>query len=172
MCLVPQENGTYEISWADFLGVENPPEKFYDWYTFDNEGAVYEAYVLTGYSFVPNGASKNKQATYISTFMEKTETGFTESFDPVNESGCIMQSRWDFTGTSTANKWDAGQQIYRHKRMFIPAVTTDFDDGYDVVVAKSKIRGRGKALQLKFSSEEGKDMRLSGWSIISYAGLS
>jgi len=169
MTLVPVA-GAWEVSWADQLGLEDAPDKFYDWHSFDNVGVAYDAYILTGYNFAPNGPSKAKQATYVTTFMEKTETGFTVDFDPLNESGCIMQGRWDFTGTATANKWDAGQQIYRHKRQFIPESILDFDDGYDVVVCKNKVRGRGKALQLKFTSEVGKDMRLAGWSIIGYGG--
>ena len=53
--------------------------------------------------------------------------------------------------------------------MFIPS-TTSFDDGYPVVTAKSKLRGRGRALQLKFTANPDKDMVLLGWSIPVYGG--
>jgi len=170
MTVVPEGGGSYEVSWADMLGTQDAPYKFYDWYSFNNTGVSYDSYVLTGYFFGPGGPSKKAQTTYITTYMHKTETGFTEEYDPVNESGCLMQSRWDFTNTTTGNKWDAGQQIYRHTRMFIPSVTTDFDDGNAIVICKNKVRGRGRALQLKFTGETGKDLQLAGWSVVVYGG--
>ena len=75
-----------------------------------------------------------------------------------------MQSRWDFTDNSYANKWSTEQQIYKQQRVFLAAPGADFDDGYPLVVAKSKLRGRGKSVQFKFTSEEVKDMQLVGWS--------
>jgi hypothetical protein len=50
--------------------------------------------------------------------------------------------------------------------LFIDDGSIGFDNGFPLVVAKSKVRGRGKVLQLKFESEDGKDMQLAGWSIL------
>lgn len=164
-------NGSvWNTTFADTLTSDDAPAKFYDWYSFDSVGVSYSSYILTGYSFDPTGPSKKHQSTYITTFMEKTETGFTVDYDPLNESSCIMQTRWDFTGTTTAGKWDAGQQVYRHTRNFIPSTIADYDDGYDVVVTKNKVRGRGRSLQLKFSAEADYDMKLLGWSVPTYGG--
>jgi hypothetical protein len=95
--------------------------------------------------------------------MERTETGFDASYNDLNSSSCTMQTRWDFTDSANANKWDDGQEVYRHTRMYIPS-TFDFDDGYPVVITKNKIRGRGRALQIKFTADEDYDMRILGWS--------
>ena len=50
--------------------------------------------------------------------------------------------------------------------MYIPTGAADkFDTGEAVVVTKNKLRGSGKTLSLKIQSEEGKDMKLLGWSV-------
>lgn len=160
---------TYEITFADFLTLNNAPAKFYDWYSYNNTGTSYEAFVETGYAMAPNGGSKKKQAMYITTFLERTETAFDDSFNPVNESSCTMYGKWDFTDVDTANKWTSGQEVYRHTRMFIPSTTT-FDDGYPLVITKNKMRGRGRALQLRFEASADYDMRLVGWSVVFVGG--
>lgn len=166
---VVPDGAVFEVAFSDFLNEREAPTKFYDWYSYDTVGVPFDAYLLTGYSFAPNGPSKMKQGLYIITYMERTETGFDVDYDPINESSCTLQGRWDFTDNANPGKWDAGQEVYRHKRMFIPS-TSSFDDGYPVVVAKSKIRGRGRALQLKFTADQDKDMIVLGWSVPVYGG--
>jgi hypothetical protein len=166
---VVPDSTVFEVSFADFLNDRDAPTRFYDWWNYDSVGASFDAYLLTGYSFAPNGPSKSKQATYIITFLERTETGFDVDSNPLNESSCTLQARWDFTDNANPGKWTPGEEVYRHRRMFIPS-STDFDDGYPVVVAKSKIRGRGKALQLKYTADVDKDMVIMGWSVPMYGG--
>ena len=164
--LVPS-GSNYEITFSDFLNERNAPNKWRDWYNYNSTGVTYSSYLLTGYNFAPNGPSKRKQSQYITVYMERTETGFDASYNDLNSSSCTMQTRWDFTDSANANKWDAGQEVYRHTRMYIPS-TTDFDDGYPVVITRNKIRGRGRALQLKFTANEDYDMRILGWSNLLY----
>ncbi len=168
LTVVP-ETTTYEVTFSDFLTTNDAPNKFYDWYSFNSVGVSYDSFVLTGYNFEPNGGAKKKQALYITCMLERTETGFDVNFDPLNESSCTMQTRWDFTDSADTGKWDAGQEVYRHTRMFIPNGTS-FDDGYPVVITKNKVRGRGRALQLKFTADPDYDMRLIGWSAIMMGG--
>ena len=168
LTIVP-DAGTYEVSFSDLLTLNNAPSKFYDWYSYNNVGVSYSSFVETGYALAPNGGSKKKQAMYITTFLERTETAFDEDFNPINESSCTMYGKWDFTDADTANKWTSGQEVYRHTRMFIPS-TTSFDDGYPLVITKNKMRGRGRALQLRFEAAADYDMRLVGWSVVFVGG--
>lgn len=55
--------------------------------------------------------------------------------------------------TSASNKFSEEVQVYRYR------------NGYLVAIAKNKVRGRGRALQLRFTSEPGKDFNLLGWGI-------
>lgn len=168
LTVVP-DSSVFEITFADFLTTEDAPNKFYDWYSFDDTGVAQTCYLITGYSFAPNGPSKGKQSSYCTVYMERTETGFDIDDNPLNESSCTLQSRWDFTDSVNANKWDGGQEVYRHRRMFVPSGAT-FDDGYPVVITKNKLRGRGKALQLKFTADPDYDMRILGWTMFLYGG--
>ena len=75
-----------------------------------------------------------------------------------------MQSRWDFTDNVYPGKWADEVQVYRQLRAFFTAGAGPFDDGYPLVITKNKLRGRGKAVQFKFASEAGKDMKIVGWT--------
>lgn len=158
-------------SFADFENTRNANTKFKDFYSnssdpqghFD-DAVEATAYVITGYNLAEVGPARSKTGQYLSVFMNKTETAFDNNTQAVNESSCWMQTRWDFTNLSTANKWSDEVQVYRQPRIFLASPNTTFDDGYALVVSKNKLRGRGKAIQMKFRSEEGKDMQLVGWS--------
>lgn len=81
-------------------------------------------------------------------------------------SSCFLTSKWDWTGTGSANRWSEPQQVYRLRQPFFPEdENTPFDYDYTVVETKNKIRGKGKSLSLRFESEPGKDFQLLGWSI-------
>lgn len=55
--------------------------------------------------------------------------------------------------TSASNKFSRQFQAYRYR------------DGYLVAISKNKVRGKGRTLQIRFESEEGKDFQLLGWGI-------
>jgi hypothetical protein len=111
-----------------------------------------------------NGPARSKTGQYLTVFMKRTETAFDDNAEPLNESGCLMQTRWDFTDNAYAGKWQDPVQVYKQRRLFLADAGDPFDDGYPLVVSRSKLRGRGKAVQFKFASEEGKDMQIVGWT--------
>lgn len=150
----------YGITFGDMLG-----DRYRDWYTYNSVGAAFDSYIVTGYNVAGNGPARSKTASYLTAFMKKTETGLDDNGSPINESSVKMQTRWDFTNTTFSNKWSDGVQVYRILRPLYYAAPTSFETGYPLVVTKNKIRGRGKALQIKFSAEDGKAMHLYGWSM-------
>jgi hypothetical protein len=164
MALHPVTSNNYSVTFADFENVRTTTTKFKDWYSYNNAGVESNAYFITGYDMGAVGPARVKTAQYITTFMKRTETSFDANTNPINESGCLMQTRWDFTDNTYAGKWQAEVEVYRQLRPYFAEPLTTFDDGYPLVVNKNKVRGRGKALQLKFSSEAGKDMQMVGWT--------
>lgn len=82
------------------------------------------------------------------------------------ESGCIMNTRWDWANATSSGKISNDYQIYRGDRLHL---VTDPDNpeatGLPVLVSKNKTKGRGRALQLRFTSETGKDLELYGWAV-------
>lgn len=159
--------GTFYVTMSGFDTVSVAPNKFRDWHSRDSVGATYEGFILPGYDFGEGvGADKNFQALYVLVYMRRSETGVDSNGDPINPSSCMMQGRWDWTDSATPNRWSAEQQVYRHTRLFLPAVpSASFDDGFATVVTKNKVRGKGRTLQLKFTSEEDNDMQLLGWAV-------
>lgn len=152
-------------AFADFYTTENSPDKFYDWHSVDGVGAEFRSSVETSYIPHATGFAKRGQSAYVTVFMERTETDIDANGDAVNASSCMLRAKWDFTDSTAANKWSAEQEVYRLPRLFLDDGSDIFDNGYPLVVTKNKVRGRGRALQLKFSDSAGKDMRLAGWSV-------
>lgn len=143
--------------------------KFKDWESVNNVGEDASAYIITGYTTLKE-SQREKANPYITFYFRKSETGFTLSGDElvaVNPSSCLIQAQWDWTNSANSNRWSRSFQAYRHKRVYFPTGIDDtFDDGNSVVVTKNRLRGYGKALSLKLSTEPSKDCQILGWSQI------
>lgn len=142
---------------------------FFDWVTKDTVGVDYSSYIITGYE-LGGDIMRNKQIVYLDTYLSRTETEWSQTengdYILINPSSCFMQAMWDWTDTVTSNRWSSNQQVYRFNRMILPdANNLTFDNGFTVIISKNKVRGYGKALSLKFSSDSGKDFDILGWAI-------
>jgi hypothetical protein len=156
--------------------------------TFQDWGDTsYDSFLETGYMSEGDSA-RTKRATYLVTHFNRTETGFEEingELEALNPSGCLVQAKWSYSEAlptnpldsgsgqfgkvynATTGLWEAGGfQAYRFIRNYVPANVNDsFDYGESVITTKNKLRGKGKALRLKFSSDEDKDFQLLGWTM-------
>ena len=153
--------GTRKLTFSDYSTTRTT---FNDWVLSNGTGVDVAAYVVTGYNLAASGPTKAKTGNYLTAFMKRTEETFDASVVPVPPSSCLLQTRWDFTDNAIAGKWSDSVQIYRINRVFFGLPSTDYDNGYPLVITKNKLRGRGKSIQMKYSSEAGKDMKLVGWS--------
>ncbi len=174
MTEVPQGGGaSFKTTFARFEDGLIQAAKFMDWYDSNAVGITYPAYILTGYDFGNDqGGDKSIQALYLTAFLYRTETGVDSNGDAINDTSCLLQSRWDWTDLANTGKWGPEQQLYRHRRLFMPAVpSATYADGYPIVVSKNKVRGRGRAVQFSFTAEARKDLQLLGWAI-TYMGNS
>ena len=153
------------ITFAHYRDVD-----FVDWKSFNGVGRYYEAYLLTGHELVGT-TMVNKQAPYIMCHFKRTESlieavgidGAVEYDDP---SSCNLQSRWDFADSATSGKWGAIQEVYTLNRPFIlPVAGQPLDYGHEVITTKRRLTGRGKALSLRFSSNNGKNCHILGWGL-------
>lgn len=149
-----------------------------DWETYAimdqllDEGVNYSSYIETGHD-LQGDITRFKQAPYVITHLKRTETGYdVETEEWENPSGCLLRGKWDWTNSGDSGKWSVNQQIYRIRNRDIPTVSTvEYNRGNNVITSRTRIRGRGRALQLKFESEQGKDFDILGWGII-YVGNS
>ncbi len=163
----PQSASSFKWTLARFEDGSNDDARWRDWYAADTTGASFSAFVLPGYDLgADQGGAKNMQAVYAVVFLNRTETGVDSDGNAINPSSCMMQARWDWADSAAAGKWSASREVYRHRRAWMPSVpSATFDDGYPVVVTKNKVRGRGRALQLRFAADPDKAMELVGWQV-------
>lgn len=170
------ESSLSEIYYITASGIQGGTMKFTlsfyrdgtwrDWVSVNGAGTDAPAHLLTGWSGMGD-FQRLKQVPYITIYSMKTETGFDSEYIPRGQSSILVQSQWNWTNLSTSGKWGSPFQAYRHRRFWAP--TSDlsgFDDGELVVTSRSKLRGRGRVLSLKFSTEPGKDFHLLGWSMV------
>lgn len=91
--------------------------------------------------------------------------GSTED-DKTTTHGCIVTGQWGWTTDVLTGRWSNPQQAIKPARYRIPTDVDDpNNDGFGVRHSRLKIRGSGKALVVRFESEEGKDFQILGWSI-------
>ena len=141
--------------------------QFVDWLAHDNVGIDYSSYLVTGYELFGD-IMRSKQIPYVFFYFKRTEDGYTltpsSTLELNNQSSCKVQAQWGWTDSANSGKWGNEFQAYRLLRNYIPSGASDpFDYGEGVIVTKNKLRGSGKCLSLKISSETGKDMQILGW---------
>lgn len=166
-------NSVY-VTIADEVGESLKVGAFYDTNFRDYRTMVnytvqdYTSFVVTGDEILED-LQRNKQATFLHSFFRRTETGveFDGNGDLVfkNPSGCTVVARWDWHNTAAGGRWSDSQRAYRYRRPLQPEDETDsVDTGEEIVYTKLKIRGKGRALTLRYESVPEKDFQLLGFS--------
>jgi len=147
------------LKWSTYNNTD-----FKDWNLVDAEASLITGYLTGGDNM------RFKQVPYIFFHMLRTETGFEDlgnDLKPIGESSCLVQSQWEWSNSATYGKWSKPFQAYRMRRQYMPDdENSSFDYGTATIVSKNKLRGRGRALSLYITTEEGKDLNLLGWSML------
>lgn len=138
-----------------------------DWRSSDTVGTFYDSFLITGYETMQD-SMRNKTAQKLVVHFKRTEMEAIDNGEgqavPDNPSSCILQTRWDWSDSGASSKWSEEFQAYR-TLPFVLTIGEPIDYGYSVITTKHTIPGRGKALSIKFRSEENKDFYIHGWAI-------
>lgn len=126
---------------ANFTWSECFNESYVDWKKVDNTGINYDSYFISGYK-IYGDAAKDFQSNYVWVYTE----------DVINGS-CYFQGIRNFTTSGNSGKFSTMQQVY----VDLPHRTYQ--------VRKFKVRGDGKAMQLKFKSDTDKPFSIIGFSL-------
>lgn len=137
---------------------------FTDWFDVDGVGVDAKAYLLTG-AITAGDSSVHKQTPILVVHMERTEDALDSGFELANQSGCFTRVMWDFASSISSKKFSPLFQVYRLKRAYIPATPGPYDNGFELMTSRNKLRGRGRALSIYMETEAGKDCRLVGWNL-------
>ena len=167
-------DGNYEYTFSEFKS-----RNFHDWEVWDqtindpnNNGANYSSYIQGGWDSFGD-VIRDKKITHLTCFFDRTEQGYQLVDDEIVfdfPSSCFAQTRWEWTDLDVG-RWTKEQQAYRLNRTYIPENDSDpFDYGFEVIKTKLRVRGKGPAFSVRFSSEEGKDFQLVGYAVNVRAG--
>ncbi len=121
---------------------------YLDWITETTDGVDYDSYFVTGYR-LDGQQDKDFQDNYITVYMERE---FDDEDNPAPS--CFLIGKWDFSASSASNRETTAQQLYR------------YNDNFLLTDRKIKLRGHGRALQLKFYSQSGRPFKIYGWSVM------
>ena len=143
---------------------------FYDWPQVGNDagilGADAEAYLITG-AITGGDTRADKFLPFVHVRAKRTETDWYETVSQgvvmIGSSSILMSAQWDWTNDAFSGRWSRAQQVYRLPRLIVLDPSHIF--AFDVIKTRNKVRGKGKAVSLKFASEPGKDLYLYGWGL-------
>lgn len=139
--------------------------EFVDWKSVDGVGADAKGTLLTGQEIAGDSAVA-KQMPYLTIHFRRTENGVDSNLVPINQSGCLSRVQWSFSNTINSKKWSELRQVYRYRRArLVESSSDDFDNGFELVTTRNRVRGIGPAFAVYFETEPGKDCRIVGWSI-------
>lgn len=155
-------SGTFYFTFSQYKDTD-----FLDWYTHNTTGQTYDCYLVTGYEIFKD-AMRTKQIPYLYMYFYQTEEEWETAgsgYALTNPSSCLVQAQWDWTNSTNSNRWGTQFQAYKFRRDYTPSGTGTFNNGERVLVTKNRLRGKGKALSLYISAEEGKNLHLVGWAV-------
>jgi hypothetical protein len=147
---VPISSTQHRITYGDM----NKSVKEYTDFIDFSEGSLgvagdakdFDSYFVTGYR-LDGEADKFIQSVYILLYLKVEE-----------DSGAYLQGIWDFANTAQTGDWSTRQQASKQQVYNLDNVERDFH------ARRLKIRGRGRALQFRVSSQAGKPFTVIGWS--------
>jgi len=132
---------TYRATFGDFAD-----PTFNDWVSAAPTGYVS---FLTTYFIIGDDTMYWMQSPYIYVFVEDEDTK-VDPADP-DTKALTLQAAWDWSTNINSHKFSAALDCYKYRGNNL------------VAVSKNMIRGRGRALQLLFTSTEDLDFNLLGW---------
>jgi hypothetical protein len=132
-----------------FTFAEMNSQDYIDWLSYEDADAeTYLSEFITGYKIHTEG-QRFFQTNYIFVFLD-TDSG--------DDPSCYVQSIYDYAQTGDTGKWSSKQQIYNSN-------LTD----RNVNFRRLKLRGKGRAMQLRFTSEAQRPFGIIGWSLFETA---
>lgn len=116
---------------------------YVDWASIT--GVDYGGFFISGYSVQGEG-NRKFQTNYINVYVDSSTTG-----------EFYVSSLWDYANTGDTGRWSNPQKV------------TYSNTNYNFTEKRLKLRGDGKAVQIKIESSPGKSFNVIGWSIFETA---
>ncbi len=121
---------------------------FFDWVGTDATGVAFTSFAQAGHELGDDAGQIKWAPRLISYLRRGTNHDLT------------MQARWEWADAAASGKFSTAQSVYSN----VKNPDTDGTAGFPVIVSSKKIRGRGHALSVRYTSVAGKDFELIGWT--------
>ncbi len=148
-CMLFLTNQSYDPEPIETVGITFAEEKridYADWcLVLGGSGVNYDSWFISGYSLAGQG-DKFFADNYL-----------TVNYANVENGAAYAQGVWDYANAPESARWSMRQAIYAPVR-----VTTG---AYTHGSRKLMMRGQGRALQVRVSSQRGKAFRINGWNM-------
>lgn len=135
-----------------------------DWKKRNGVGVDVKAFIMTG-AQTAGDSSIHKQIPYLVMHFRRTELTTDANGVPQGQSSCKVRTQWDWANSAASKKWTSMFQAYRPRKAFFAEGAGEYDTGFETVISKNKIRGRGRAFSIYMETEPGKDCRILGWNL-------
>jgi hypothetical protein len=127
-----------------------------------------DAYIITQYDN-DTDSQRKRQVGHLTTNFYRTEVGVEDpggGYVAANQGGCLLDYFWDYAQRTPTEQSNREKNIYRLLKDYtISGASDPYDYGQAVVTTRSKLRGRGRTLQLSFKSQADKDLQIIGYGI-------
>lgn len=117
--------------------------------------STYESFIETGYEVMQDGLRK-KQVPFLGVFF-KYRNG---------DAACSMTTKWSWANAESSNKWSTPVYAYRPQKNYWRTEEENLTnmEKYDIIYTRNKVRGSGRALQIRFSeARAGYGFTIVGW---------
>lgn len=159
IALLVNPSGESKYTFAEYKSLS-----FSDWESVDGIGVDAKAYLLTG-AITAGDSGIDKQAPYLQLHFKRTETKVGDDGLPLNASSCMMRCQWEWSNSPKSKKFTDMVETYRYQIPLFVSPGEDYDNGFDTVITKTKLRGKGKAISLYFETTPYKDCQILGWNL-------
>lgn len=129
---------------SPYLGVgitfaEEIDATHHDWVTVNS--VDFSSWFISGYKLHGHGDMRF-QSNYV-----------TVNYVPETGGSAYFQGVWDYANTATTSRWSVPQQVVK------------LNDSYDHANTRLKVRGQGRALSFRVTSESGLPFHINGWVV-------
>lgn len=162
---------TQEIGYPVYTSVTNNGGTYYREFSSYKNLSFRDWGILDAYAFIDTGfmtmgdSTIKKQVPYVNVHLMRTETTTDSEGIPLNQSSCMFSYRWNWADNAFSRKIGPLQEAYRYRQALYGEPEGVYDNGFQTIVTKNKVRGSGQSISLTFHTSEDKDCKLLGWGL-------
>lgn len=164
--------------WVEFHDPDALFADFMDVFLDPQERVAPEAFMLTNHYLYGEG-QRWEQINYVTAYNREVTTHWIGrddladgdaymSYDENIRGSTLLQAQWDWFNGDGRGKHTAPQETFRYRRSYFAndmSANPEQDRREALIVAKQKVRGRGREFRLRWSSNDHFDSHIVGWSI-------